>query len=451
VSESDHSFSGELRKTIVLAAPIAAGHLGQMILGLADTVMIGRVGVVPLAAVSFSNAILHFVFLVGIGLLTSISILVSNAWGKNEGPRAANVLKQGSYLAGLSGVLLFLAILLALPLIPFLGQPPAVVAEARPYLWIVGSSMPWAFLMVGLKNYSEAQSRAMPAFWCGLGSVLLNVFLNWLLIYGNWGFPRLELVGAGIATWISRLAAMVALFYWLRSSPHFRPSWPQRFRGQIDWELWKRMGALGFPVAFQLLIEVGTFSAAALLCGLIGTVPLAAHQIAITCAAMTFMFPLGISLAVTIRVGQAIGSGHPGQARVIGKGALLAGACLSGCFACVFILFNQTLARAFTPDETTVLLASSLIVVAGFFQFFDSTQVIAMGGLRGCQDVKVPTWIMFFAFWLVALPVGSVLAFPLEYGAVGIWIGLAFGLSGASLGLMTRFFRDTTRRKPRPG
>jgi len=195
----------------------------------------------------------------------------------------------------------------------------------------------------------------------------------------------------------------------------------------------------GLPVGLQLLAEVGAFSSTTLLMGLLGVVEMAAHQVAITCAATTFMVPLGISLAVGIRVGHVIGASQPQRARVVafGAGGFTLG--LAGLFTAFFILFNQLLARAFTPDPATIQMAASLLVVAGIFQFFDGTQVLAAGSLRGCKDVRVPTWIIIFAYWGIAIPSGMLLAFILELGAVGLWIGLAFGLLSAAVGLVSRF------------
>jgi MATE family multidrug resistance protein len=439
---------GELGKTLSLALPITAGHLSQMALGLADTLMIGRVGVLPLAAAAFSNTIAHSVLVIGIGLLTSVSVLVSHAHGAGQEREAAEVLRRGLVIGLGAGTLMFLGLWAAFPVLGYLGQPQEVVAASRTYLWLLALSMPFALGCICLRNFTEAQNLPWPAFWLGLFSVVLNIFLNWVLIYGNLGAPALGLEGAGVATLLSRIVNLVLLVAWIRVDRRICGSLPAQWLAPIPLRSISAMLSLGFPVAMQLLMEVGAFGAATLIMGWLGVVELAAHQIALTCAATTFMVPLGISLAVAIRVGHALGAGQKQRARGIGFGAIGFGALLSGLFAAGFILFNLPLAGLFNSDGATVKLAAQLIVVAGIFQFFDATQVLSIGALRGCKDVRVPTLIVFCAYWVVAIPGGSLLAFGLELGAVGVWLGLAMGLASASAGLAWRFGRVT--RLPAP-
>ena len=440
-----HNLLRELRATLVLAAPITAGHLSQMLLGVADTVMIGRVGVVPLAAAALTNTLIHFVFIVGIGLLTSVSVLVSHAHGADDRQEAAEVFRRGMALAVGSGLLMFALLWGSFPFLGWLGQPPEVVEATRPYLWLIAASLPFMMAVVCLRNYSEAQNAPWPAFWVGLAAVALNVFLNWILIYGNLGAPALGLVGAGIATVIARVFNVFLLYYWLRADHRFRTTWPLRWFAPIPSAAIKAMLLLGLPVGLQLLLEIGAFSGTTLLMGLIGITEMAAHQIAITCAATTFMIPLGISFAVAIRVGHVIGAGQPERARAVGFSAIGLAMLLSALFTTTFILFDKPLAGFFTTDPATLVLAAKLIIIAGFFQFFDGTQVVAAGALRGCKDVRVPAWIIFAAYWVVAIPGGSVLAFWMGVGATGLWIGLAGGLAFAAVGLTLRFQHQTAQ------
>ena len=433
----------ELRATLLLAAPITAGHVSQMLLGVADTVMIGRVGVVELAAAALTNTLVHFVFIVGIGLLSSVSVLVSHAYGAGDRLEAAEVLRRGMALALGSGLLICASLWGSLPLLGLLGQPDDVVAATGPYLGLIALTMPAMMTIVCLRNYSEAQNTPWPAFWSGIAAVFLNIFLNWVLIYGNLGAPALGLVGAGIATLLARLFNVAVLYWWLRYDPRFHDTWPMRWLAPIPWRHVSTMLKLGFPVGLQLLMEVGAFSVTTLFMGWIGIAQMAAHQIAITCAGTTFMFPLGISLAVAIRVGHVIGAGEPHRARSVGYGALGFAILLSAVFTTGFILFSTPLAGLFTLDQATLLLASKLIVVAGFFQLFDGTQVVAAGALRGCKDVRIPAWIIFAAYWILAIPAGCLLAFQMDAGAVGLWVGLAGGLAFAAIGLTLRFHRQT--------
>jgi len=435
----------ELKRTLLLAAPITAGHFSQMILGFVDTVMIGRVGVVPLAASAFANVLLHFVFIIGVGLLSSVSVLVAHAHGSGNFREAGEVCRRGCILGVLAGILMFLAIWFSIPYLGLLGQPQQVVAEARGYLLLVGCSMPFMMGVINLRNFSEAQDIPWPAFWAGLAGVLINVALNWVFIYGNLGAPRLGLDGAGLATFLSRVISVVLLACWLGMDKRFSEVWPRHWFAPIPSKKFIDMLRLGFPVSLQLAMEVGAFGAATLIVGLLGIVEIAAHQIALTCAATTFMFPLGLSLAVAIRVGQSMGAGRPDRARSITFGALFFAVCMASFFAILFIFLNQEIALIFTADMVTINLAGGLIIIAGLFQLFDGIQVVSMGALRGCKDVVKPTWIAFLAYWIMAIPFGAFLCLKTELEAKGVWIGLALGLGCAAVGLSYRFI-DLTRR-----
>jgi len=440
-----HGYIKELKTTLLLAAPITAGHLSQMILGLTDTLMIGRAGVVPLAAAALTHTLIHFVFIVGIGILSSVSVLVSHAFGAGNQHEAGEMLRRGMAIAISSGILMFALIWACFPLMDFLGQPEAVVIETRPYLWLMASSLPLIMGVICFRNYSEAQNLPWPAFWAGLFAVLLNIFLNWVLIYGHLGAPALGLVGAGIATVISRIVNFLMLIYWFRLDSRFAASWPRHWLARMPIAPLLSMLRLGFPVGLQLLLEVGAFSGTTLMMGWLGVVEMASHQIALSCAATTFMIPLGISLAVAIRVGHVIGAGQPHRARLVAFGASGFTVSLCSIFAVAFIFFSVPIAGLFTQDAATVQMAGSLLVVAGIFQLFDATQVMASGSLRGCKDVDVPTWIMLGAYWIIGIPLGALLAFGFKLGAIGLWIGLATALACAAIGLSGRFVRITGR------
>jgi len=425
-------FIQELRQTLVLAAPIAAGHVSQMLLGVVDTLMIGRVGVVELAASALALTIIHFIFVMGIGLLSSVSVLVSHAYGAGNLREAGELLRRGLAIALGSGLLMFVLIWSAFPLLGYLGQPEEVVVACKPYLWLLASSLPFMNVIICLRNYTEAQNIPWPAFWTGLASVLLNVFLNWVLIYGNLGAPALGLPGAGVATVIAR-AFNVAV----------AGAWPVSWFAAIPWRSLLEPLRLGFPIGLQILLEVGVFGMATIMMGWLGVVPMASHQIAITCAATTFMVPLGLSQALTIRVGHVLGAGQAQRARRVAFGGLGFGIAWGGLFAVLFIAFSREIAGFFTQDPETLSLAASLLVIAGLFQIFDGSQVVGAGALRGCKDVRIPTWIMLVAYWLVALPVAAGLAFLLDWGARGVWTGLAAGLAVAAVSLAGRFLRVT--------
>ncbi|MBE2179632.1 MAG: MATE family efflux transporter [Chthoniobacterales bacterium] len=431
----------ELRPTLRLAAPITAGQVGQMLMGVADTVMVGHVGTLALAACSFANNILIVVAVTGFGVLTAVSVRVSHAHGAGVAQSMARALHAGvgvSVFGGLAAALLLHAVY---PLTHHLGQAPGVVEEARNYLLIVGWSLIPAFLTTSARNYLEAQSRPWPAFWIMFGGVLLNVVLNWVLIFGNLGAPAMGLTGAGWATLISRVAAMVALvvFVWSGSSRpvealQMNAAW---WKSQID------LLRLGVPAGLQLLSEVGAFAFAAILIGRLGAVPLAAHQIAITCASTTFMIPLGVAMASTVRIAQATGAQRLDLLRPIAAGSWGIGLAVMAAAAGLFLVANKSIASAFVRDPETIRLAASLLVIAGIFQLVDGVQVVGSGLLRGLRDTRGPMLITIAAYWLIALPLGSWLAFTKGYGAQGMWSGLALGLFVAAALLVRRFLAKT--------
>lgn len=434
----------ELGPTLRLAAPITAGQVGQMLLGVADTIMVGQVGTLALAACAFANNIIIVVAIAGFGVLTAVSVRVSHAHGAGTAVAMARALHAGLALSLIGGVAGALALHASEPWLHHLGQAPGVVEEARAYLLIVGWSLVPAFLTAAARNYLDAQSRPWPAFWIMMGGVVLNVFLNWILIYGNWGAPALGLAGAGWATLASRIVVVVLLLAYVWLGP-VRPV--ETMRAMTGW--WTEqmeLLRLGVPAGLQLVGEVGAFAVAALLVGHLGAVPLAAHQIAITCASTTFMFPLGVAMASTVRIAQAAGAGRSDLLRPIAAGAWATGLVVMAAFAVVLLAVPEWIARLFVRDEPVIILAGTLLSIAGIFQLVDGIQVVGSGLLRGLRDTTAPMLITIAAYWLVALPLGTWLAFAKHQGAAGMWWALALGLGIAALFLVLRFLRRTSSR-----
>jgi MATE family multidrug resistance protein len=275
----------------------------------------------------------------------------------------------------------------------------------------------------------------------------LNAFCNWLLVFGHLGFPALGLIGSGIATLVARLFAVLAIAIWLRFSSDFA-----RLR-EAPWSGWERarfvsLVRLGFPAGVMLLFETGAFGATALMMGWLGAVPLAAHQLAVSCAALTFMVPLGLSLAISMRISRTHGEGRTAAARAIGLGALFAGLLAMLSFAAVYLFAGRSLTTTLTSTPDVATLAAELLLIAGIFQVFDGAQVIAVGALRGLTDVRVPAAFTFAAYWLLALPLGYGLAFHTRLGPRGLWLGLAAGLAAAAVSLIWRFLHKTRSRVP---
>ncbi len=444
---SSVSTFSEIRRTLALAFPIIIGHLGQMLMGIVDSVMIGRVGTVPLAASAFGHSLFTISFILGVGLLMAVSVLGARAHGAGQSSACAEYLRHGMLMAavlGTGGALVIYGMSLHLE---FFGQPEEVNAAGETYIRIIAFSLvPTLFFQV-LRQYSEALGFPWGAMGILLLSVVLNVVLNWVLIYGNLGAPALGLDGAGWATLLSRIFAVAGLWFWLKHGTSVAREWPGRggnaaWWAHIDWARIREMLRIGVPAAGQLMFEAGAFVSAAMMMGWIGTVPLAAHQIALSCASATFMIPLGIGLATAIRIGRAVGEGREHALRRIGFGSIFTAVAFAVIFTGLFVLTGPLIVSGFTHEADVASLAAELLIIAAIFQIFDGGQAVASGALRGLTDVKVPTVITFISYWMMALPTGYF--FGVQRGDPhGVWIGLAVGLAVAYLLLSWRFYLKT--------
>jgi MATE family multidrug resistance protein len=438
----------ELRPTLALALPITAGQVSQILMGLTDVAMIGHVGRVPLAASAFAGGVFGLFFIVGTGLLVPVPVLVARAHGAAQPAECGAWLRHGLAVALVVAVVeIALIVALATQLHHF-GQPAEVVAAVNPFFLIIGVSLVPTFVFQVLRQFSEALGRPWQPMAILFLSVAVNALLNWVFIFGHLGAPALGLTGSGCSTLAARLLSVVLLWVWLKRQPDLRPLLPRpRSLTALSRVHLREMLQIGVPAAGQLLFEAGAFSAAALMMGWLGTVPLAAHQIALSCAAFTFMFPLGLSMAAGIRISQAVGQGRRQALRPIGFGALGLSTTMMAVFALTFAFGGGAIARGFTADPDVVALAARLLLVAAIFQIFDGGQVVGAGALRGLTDVRIPALITFVAYWLVALPAGYLLGLKAGLGALGVWIGLAAGLACAAVLLAVRLARATS---PRP-
>lgn len=442
------SLLAESRSTLKLALPLMIGQLSQMLLGVADTLMIGRLGVEEMAALTFANTLFHVPFVFGIGLLTAVSVFTSNASGANDAPGARGSCRHGLYLSLALGCLMFALSWWISNHLDRFGQPPEVVARSQTFFRILMASCIPALASIALKNHADALNRPWPPFWIFLGGVALNILLNWIMIFGHLGCPALGLEGAAWATLISRVAILVAMFVWLHLAPGLREWVPYRWFRKPDPTDLKRLLAIGLPASLQMLCEVAAFSSAGLLMGRFGSTAMAAHQIAITCAATSFMIPLGLSMALTVRIGEAHGAGHAHRLRPI----LLSGWLLCAGFALAaaafFLIFGKSLAAAFIHAPDVIALTASLLVIVGIFQIFDSIQVASAAMLRGLHDARIPALMGFVSYWIFGLPLAWFLAFHTPLAAAGVWWGLAAGLVVACLTLGPRLWLHTRPGKP---
>lgn len=429
----------EIRQTLRLALPIMAGQLGQMLLGLADTLMIGRLGSGELAAAALVNLLFHTSVVLGIALSAAVSVQVSHAHGANLS--AAEVLRHGFWISLGFGLLLMALLFGGVPLLPFLRQPPEVIQLVPVYLRWVAASAFFLFPILVLKSFAEARHHPWPVFWLMMAGVLLNIGLNRLLIFGSGPLPAFGLPGAGIATFLSRAATLLSLWIYLHRSRTLSSHLPRRWRQPLDTSACGTLLRIAAPICGQMLLEFGAFAFSAILIGRFGVLPLAAHQIAITCAATTYMLPLGLSMAVTIRVGHALGRNDLPATRRIAFSAQLFGLLMMGTFALTYLLAGPLIAAAFTPDPDLRALTTTLLMITAVFQLFDGIQIISMGGLRGLKDVNAPALLVLGCYWFLALPLGSWLGFQRGLEARGLWIGLACGLALSSLALSLRLLR----------
>ena len=434
-------FTREAKSTLTLAVPIMAGQLSQMLMGVADNIMVGRVGVVPLAASAFANSLLAVPFLFGIGLLQCISVRAAEAHGAGDRRETGEVLRHGLALSILAGLAMIALVLIAAAQLHHFGQPPEVAGSARNFLLLLGVSLLPMFMSMSLRQFSEALNHPWPPMMIMLGSVLLNVGLNWIFIYGHLGSPALGLDGAGLSTLISRLVALIAIFLYVLRARRFDGALPAGWLHPLHWARLRSLLKIGLPTAGQLLLEVSAFTLAAIMMGWLGTVPLAAHQIALTCCATSFMFPLGIAMATTIRIGQALGANAAARVRTIGLSSFALSALLMALSALIFTFAGEPIARTFVNDPSVTALAARPLIVAALFQCFDGLQVVAAGALRGLSDAAMPMLICLIAYWLVFVPFAYVSAFHYHYGPFGIWAGLALALGIAAVLLIVRFLR----------
>ena len=297
--------------------------------------------------------------------------------------------------------------------------------------------MPVFFTTVA-KNFCEAHGHPWRPFWIMMCGVGLNAFLNWILIFGNWGAPAMGLEGAGVATLIARIGVMLAVMGYPASSLSLRKFWPKRWLAPGVFQAAKGILSVGLPSGAMTLCEVSGFAFGAIMMGWIGVDPLAANQIAMTCVATTFMVPLGLSQAVSVRVGQAHGAGRFALIRPIVFGAIVLSILFMSTSLVVFIFGGKTIASWFIRDPEVRLMTAQLLFMGGIFQIFDGIQVVSAGALRGFKDTKIPMWIGILSYWLVALPVSWAAAFVFEAGACGIWLGFVVGLAVAAAALFSR-------------
>ena len=433
------SYKAHLKETIKLAIPVAIGQLGHIMLGVTDSIMVGQVGAVPLAASSLVNGIVFLIVVFGLGMTLAITPLVSIARGKEQKDQCGVILRQSLLLNTVVTLVLLGVLLLLADMIKYLNQEEAVAVQATSYAKIIAFSIIPFMIFQVYRQFIEGLAFTKPAMYVTLAANLVNVFGNWVFIYGNLGMPAYGLDGAGYATLITRsFMAAIMMIYILKAKRYqeYEPSF--RFRN-INWPVIKELVRVGVPTGFQHFFEIGAFSFSAIMIGWLGSTQLAAHQIALSLASVSFMIILGISAAGTIRVGHAYGRKNINDVRRSGFLTAIFASSVMACFGVIFVIFRDQLPLVFSEDPAVIQIAASLIIVAALFQISDGAQAAGLGILRGITDVRLPMIITFIAYWVIALPIGYILGFTLKMEVVGIWIGLSAGLSAAAIMLNLRF------------
>lgn len=427
------------RKTLSLAYPVIIGQLGLIMMGVVDNIMVGELGAVPLAAASLSNSLIFLVLIIAIGNAIAVTPLIAILVGANKTQESEVYFRQSLIINITMGAIVFLLIVIGTNYLNFIGQPKDVITKAKSYMVIIGVSIFPLMIFQTYKQFIEGLSIMRPAMVITLAANLVNIFANWVLIFGNLGFPRLELDGAGWATFVSRFFMAGSLMLFVTRNKNFKAfDLSIKFKN-INFPIIKKILSIGIPSGFQYFFEVGAFSFAVVMIGWIGANELAAHQIAISLASISFMGVLGISQAGGILVGNAVGERNVNLVRKNGFTAISLGMFWMSISGVIFILFRNLLPYIYIRDEVVIHIASQLLVIAALFQLSDGIQAVGIGILRGLTDVKGPTVITFIAYWIISLPAGYFMGFELGLGVIGVWIGLLIGLTCSAIMLTYRF------------
>ncbi len=429
------------RRIISVAIPIILGNMTQIFLGIIDSAMVGSISSVLLAGSALVNNLLSIPYVLGIGLSYAVSPLVATANGNGEKAHSFHIAFNGFILCSIFALMLGAGIHLGSDIVFHLDQDEAVAEVSRDYLIIMGWSTVPMLMFLTLKQFTDGLEYTRTAMNLALLSIPLNAFLNYIFIYGKFGLPRYELFGAGIGTLITRILIFLALLWIVLKSPRYAP-----FRQNIHHSMkvkkrtWKRLLKIGIPSSMQYAMEAGAFSVSGIIVGWFGAIQLAAHQIAISLASLTFMVSMGLSAAGSILVGNYLGRKDQRGAREVGKRTFIMGGIYGVICAIFFTLMNHKLPFIFNDEAEVVEYAALLLILAGLFQISDAIQAIGVGLLRGLYDVKIPTLFVSIAYWVIGLPFGYYLAFYRSWDVQGIWVGLIVGLTISAMLMTTRFF-----------
>jgi len=448
-------YGAHARGVLVLGLPLIGSHLAQIGLQVTDTLMMGWYSVEALAALVLGAMTFFTLFILGSGFAMAVMPLVAHAASAGDDTELRRVTRMGMWLSAIYAVAVLPVFWFSAPILRALGQDPGVAAMAQDYLRVMGPGMLPALLVMVLRSYLAALERTQVQFWITVAAAALNVPLNWVLIFGNLGAPEMGVQGAALASLILQVLTLVALAAYAYRQPTLRRYTLFNRLWRPDWPGFARVFRLGWPIGLTNLAEAGLFAASALLMGLIGTLELAAHGIAIEITSMIFMVHLGLSNAATVRAGRAMGAGDAvGLRRGAGVATGLSLAVALLTVAIYLAVPAQMMGLFLAPDDpdrgAVIAIGVSLLVVAAVFQLADAAQVMAVGLLRGMQDTRVPLAIAAFSYWLVGIPASWLLGIRLGFGGEGVWAGLVIGLVFAGVLLSLRFWRRVRRWEAAP-
>jgi MATE family multidrug resistance protein len=433
---SRRQFRAELVELLRLAVPTVAVQVGWMSMGVVDTIVVGHVSADAMAAVALGSLLFLAVSIFGMGVLTGLDPVISQAVGARDEPAVARGVQRGLILTLGLTVLSTLVIVPARPLLEALRQPPEIVPTVVAYMRVAAGGLLPFYAVVLVRVLLQATGRVAPMVWATFAANVLNLALNWVFVFGHLGAPVLGAIGSSWATTLSRwaLALFMVAFSWRELRHRVRP-WA---RDSLAVRSLGRVLALGAPIGMQYVLELGIFSLVGLMMGRLGAIPMAANQVALNLASITFMVPLGVSIAASVLVGRAIGRGDMREARRAALASLVCGIGFMAFSALVMLVLPETLARVYTTDAGVAALAATLIPIAGVFQVFDGTQVVSIGVLRGTGDTRTPMLVNILGYWMIALPLSAWLGLYTPAGPAGMWWGLVAGLVVVALILATR-------------
>lgn len=433
------------RRNLKVALPVMITQAGQVVVQLADNIMVGRLGAAELAGVSFANAIIMIGMVFAIGFAQGTTPMIGQSFGKGDGKGVARIFVNSSALNIISAIAITCIMAAVGPLMGLMGQDPEVLEHAKDYYYIIVSAFIPMLLFFNIRFFSEGIGNTRNAMWITIISNAVNIFLNWVLIYGKFGAPRLEVAGAAYATLISRIVAFLLFFILLFKFREYNRYLRLIPRRPFSLKEIRTIFKISLPLSLQNLLEVTAFSLAAIMVGWMGKYELAAHQIAQNLSHLSFMIATGIGSAATIRVAHQFGAGRPKDAFMAGKASVHMSIAVMLFFGIIFISLHKWIPYIYTEDLNVIGIAGRIIIVMSFFQIFDAIQLASRSSLVGLKDINIPLIFSGISYYILCLPIAYLLGFTFGFGPEGVWAGLLVGLAAAAVLFYTRFVRICRR------